>query len=101
FVAELLDEFAADAPKMLGETREALVSGDAEVVRRAAHTLKSNASTFGAAGLSLLCAELEASAKAGVLEGSAELLAQIESEYESVTGELRSARERLVPTGAN
>jgi signal transduction histidine kinase/DNA-binding response OmpR family regulator/HPt (histidine-containing phosphotransfer) domain-containing protein len=99
FVAELLDEFAKDSPKLLSETRDGMTSHDSEAVRRGAHTLKSNASTFGAASLSSLCAELEASAKSGDLEGGPELLARIESEYELVMAELRSARDDLVPSG--
>jgi CheY-like chemotaxis protein/HPt (histidine-containing phosphotransfer) domain-containing protein len=96
FVAELLDEFGVDSPKMLGEARDGLASGDADVVRRAAHTLKSNASTFGAVTLSSLCAELEVAAKEGVLAGASELLSRIESEYELVIAELRIARDQLV-----
>jgi signal transduction histidine kinase/DNA-binding response OmpR family regulator/HPt (histidine-containing phosphotransfer) domain-containing protein len=96
FVAELLDEFALDSPRMLGEAKAALVTGDADVVRRAAHTLKSNASTFGAVTLASLCAELEMNAKDGVLTAGPELLARIESEYALAVGELRIAREQLV-----
>jgi signal transduction histidine kinase/DNA-binding response OmpR family regulator/HPt (histidine-containing phosphotransfer) domain-containing protein len=98
FVAELLDEFTADTPKMLADARSGLASGDAEIVRRATHTLKSNASTFGAAALASLCAEFEKSAKEGILDGGSQLLARIESEYERVVDELRSARDRLVPS---
>jgi HPt (histidine-containing phosphotransfer) domain-containing protein len=95
FVAELLDDFAAEAPKMLTEAGEALASGDVDIVRRTAHTLKSNALTFGANALSSLCADLEAAAKEGGLSGGPELLARIESEYALVVDELRSARNRL------
>jgi HPt (histidine-containing phosphotransfer) domain-containing protein len=96
FVVELLDEFAAEAPKMLVETGDALASGNVDIVRRTAHTLKSNASTFGAFTLSSLCAELERSAKEGALSGGPILLAKIESEYALVVEELRSARNQLV-----
>ena len=51
FVAELAGTFLAEAPALLGALRRALADGDAESFRRAAHTLKSNAHTFGAAPL--------------------------------------------------
>jgi HPt (histidine-containing phosphotransfer) domain-containing protein len=48
FVVELVDTFAEEAPGMLAELRRALAANDAETFRRAAHSLKSNGSTFGA-----------------------------------------------------
>jgi HPt (histidine-containing phosphotransfer) domain-containing protein len=48
FVGELLDAFDAEAPGMLADLRDAAAAGDAERFRRAAHSLKSNARTFGA-----------------------------------------------------
>ena len=48
FVAELVDTFAEEAPPLLAEMRSALAAGAAERFRRAAHSLKSNSSTFGA-----------------------------------------------------
>lgn len=51
FVVELVDTFAEEAPQMLAEMRSALAAGDADRYRRAAHSLKSNSQTFGAARL--------------------------------------------------
>lgn len=51
FVAELVDTFAEEAPLLLAELRRALAAGAAERFRRAAHSLKSNSSTFGAVRL--------------------------------------------------
>lgn len=49
FVSDLVATFADDeAPLMLAELREARAAGSAERFRRAAHSLKSNAMTFGA-----------------------------------------------------
>lgn len=59
FVRELVDTFLEEAPAMLGELRAALGAGDAELFRRTAHSLKSNANTFGAVTLSGLARELE------------------------------------------
>ena len=59
FVAELVDTFAEEGPTLLGEMRSALADGAAERFRRAAHSLKSNASTFGATRLAGLARDLE------------------------------------------
>ena len=59
FVAELVDTFAEEAPTIAAEMRAALAEGNAERFRRAAHSLKSNSSTFGATRLAELARALE------------------------------------------
>ena len=59
FVAELVDAFLDEAPQMLAELRAALAAGSADRFRRTAHSLKSNAQTFGATALAALARELE------------------------------------------
>ena len=51
---------------------------------QAAHSLKSNAATFGATDLANMCLELERLGKAGTLEGAVEKFRQIESGFEMV-----------------
>ena len=85
FVAELVQTFLDEAPVLLA----ALQGSDAAEVRRAAHTLKSNAATFGATRLSDLCQELETQARAGDGMSAPELADGIEAEYALVAEELR------------
>lgn len=59
FINELIDAFLDDAPKMIQQMRAALAAKDAESFRRNAHSLKSNANTFGAVELGALARELE------------------------------------------
>lgn len=59
FISELVHAFLEDAPVQITQMRLALTASDVEAFRRAAHTLKSNAATFGAAELSALARELE------------------------------------------
>jgi HPt (histidine-containing phosphotransfer) domain-containing protein len=59
FVVELVDTFAEEAPGLLGELRAARAAGAADRFRRAAHSLKSNSSTFGATGLADMARALE------------------------------------------
>ena len=96
FVRELIDAFLEDAPTQLAALRSALEEADAEAARRAAHTLKSNAATFGANALADVCRELEAAAARGELDGAGELLEQAEQEWERA----RAALEQAPPRGA-
>ena len=66
FVGELVDQFLKDAPGLLDAARKGLAGGEVDEVRRAAHTLKSNAATFGARDLSDRSRELEDCAKRGI-----------------------------------
>lgn len=59
FVSELMNTFFEDANAQMLEMNSALTSNDVEAFRRAAHSLKSNAATFGAADLAALARELE------------------------------------------
>ncbi|HET6771127.1 MAG TPA: PAS domain S-box protein [Actinomycetota bacterium] len=95
-VAELIDTFLDHVPEQLATLRTAVEVGDADEARRGAHTLKSNAATFGASSLAELCRELEAAAKANTLGDAADVVTRIQTELQRVTRELRQARERLV-----
>jgi HPt (histidine-containing phosphotransfer) domain-containing protein len=60
FVADLVATFTdEEAPQMLAELRDAQAAGSAERFRRAAHSLKSNAMTFGALPLGEMARALE------------------------------------------
>ena len=90
FLGELIDTYVADTPQQLATIRHALDTGDAEAVRRAAHSLKSNSATFGAATLAGLGAQLEARGKDGELAGIEELVTRADAEYDRVRRALRA-----------
>ena len=92
FLAELIDEFLADAPLQLESLREGLGTGDAERARRAAHTLKGTSRTFGAGALGLLCEEVEAQLAAGDLDAGLARLDAMDVEWFRVRGELAPLR---------
>jgi HPt (histidine-containing phosphotransfer) domain-containing protein len=95
FVAELINTFLQDAPRLLAEMRQAVEHGDAVVLRRTAHSLKSHSAQFGALHFSNLCRELEGVGKAGTVEGAAERVTQAEKMYEAVRVALETARRDL------
>ena len=59
FISELVDTFLEDTPNLIAQMKNALAAKNAESFRRAAHTVKSNAMTFGASRLADLARELE------------------------------------------
>jgi len=85
FVCELVDTFLAEAPRMLDELRDAYAKDDAERFRRAAHSLKSNANTFGALTLGQLARELELGGLAPIRSAAAAPIDAAASEYARVS----------------
>jgi len=58
-IDELIQAFLAEAPVMLKDLKSSLAIGDVDAFRRNAHSLKSNAITFGAEELAALAKDLE------------------------------------------
>jgi HPt (histidine-containing phosphotransfer) domain-containing protein len=77
----LITAFFKDAVTLQENARQALEQDQVENLRRAVHTLKSNAKNFGATTLAERCQELENRANAE-LEDAEDLLTQIEVEYD-------------------
>jgi GAF domain-containing protein/DNA-binding response OmpR family regulator len=92
FVAELIDQFVTDSPALVAAARKGLEADDADEVRRAAHTLKSNAATFGANELADRSSRLEAAAKTGDLEDGLARLEAVDEELGRVHAALRAAK---------
>ena len=90
FVRELIDTFLEEAPPMLAELREALAAARAEPFRRAAHSLKSNASTFGAATLAAMARDLELQ---GLAAATPAALAALAQQYAAAAAELKALRD--------
>ena len=92
FVAEVIDTFLSDAPALVATLRTTYEQSQADELRRAAHTLKSNGQTFGAGRFSKLCRELEERARSGELDGAGELVDRIEREYAALVQTLAALR---------
>ncbi len=79
FINELIDAFLEDAPNMIQNMQTAVDMKDVESFRRNAHSLKSNAYTFGASELGTLAKELELMGKENNLDVGTRLEALQES----------------------
>ncbi len=80
-VSNLTELFLNNSQLLLAQLRTALAAGDAETVRRTAHTLRSPAAQMGALHLAALCQSLEAKGRQGDLSDGPALLAAINTEY--------------------
>jgi len=92
FINELIDTFLEDAPKIIDELKSALKANNADSFRRAAHSMKSNAATFGASQLAALAKELEMLGKENKLHETGDWLRALEEAYESASLELKELK---------
>ncbi|KXK11431.1 MAG: putative two-component response regulator [Chloroflexi bacterium OLB14] len=82
FIQELINTFLEDAPNQIEQMKNALTQKDAELFTRAAHTVKSNAATFGATELANLARELESMGRENNLEIGNKLQVMQEAFYQ-------------------
>ena len=87
FAAELVRTFLDEAPGMIDALKAAAIASDADAYRRAAHSIKSNANTFGATAL----ADLARTAELGDLPASGDVtaVAAIEAAFDTASDALR------------
>lgn len=90
-VIGVITTFFDEAPRLVGEIRQALNSERVADVGKTAHSLKSSAGALGAVRLSDACARLEACARADDMAAVAELVRQVEVEHEAARLALHSA----------
>ena len=78
---------------MLDDLRQALTSRDANRFRRAAHSLKSNANTFGALALGAMARTLEIDGAAMADDQKAQAVVALDEEYARVAMALSGMRD--------
>jgi HPt (histidine-containing phosphotransfer) domain-containing protein len=91
FINELIDAFLEDGPNMIAAMRNALLAQDIESFRRNAHSMKSNANTFGAVELSGLARELELMARENNLDVG-DRLEMLDQSFAKMAEELQGMR---------
>ncbi len=85
FLTELIETYLGDSPGLFDELRTGLADGDADVIRRAAHTMKSTSASFGATHLAGICRGIETAAAAGELADLGPQVETAEAEFEAVS----------------
>jgi CheY-like chemotaxis protein len=81
FMMGLLERFLENVRVQLGTIREALDRADAEILRRESHAIKGGAANLAAAELSSAAAELEKTARSGLLGEAPGGLERLERAY--------------------
>ena len=83
-LSELIDSFLVNTDLRLEKLRAALEREDAEMLSRAAHSLKGSSGTFGAVNLGALCQQMQEIVDHNGTEAARDRMRQIEVEYERV-----------------
>lgn len=96
-VADVLAACRRQVPERLREAREACERGDARLLARSAHALRSSCGQLGATELSERCARLEALGESGTVEGAMGGLDQLGADLDDL---LRDLEGRLIPGSA-
>ncbi len=92
FVDELVGTFLEEATGMLAELHRARAENHADRFRRAAHSLKSNSSTFGAVRLAALARDLELKGLDADPARDTAAIAALEAEYARAASALKDLR---------
>lgn len=92
FLRELIDTFLDDMPRRFDEIDRALAAQDAELLTRAAHTIKGSCSNFGATHLAHLALEMEKQGKAAAFADATAALPALKAEFARVRTALEQHR---------
>ena len=84
-LARIAGAFLEQSPEQLAEIRGAVRSGEAQVLERAAHSLKGSAANFGAELLRQAAYDVEQAGRAGDLDAIDQLLDRLETELDKAT----------------
>jgi CheY-like chemotaxis protein len=87
---EVLHAYLNNSVRLQKQLEEAIGAGDAETLRRSAHTLKSSSTNVGAETLSALYKELEACGCAGRMDEARQLMPRVSQEYAQAIHELHA-----------
>ena len=94
-LGEVIDTFLRIAPLRLASLGKAVAKKDATALERAAHSFLGSCANIGAKGMANACARLEEAGRAGSVEGTAAIVAQLETDLTKVRGALLKEKRRL------
>jgi len=95
-LAEMVELFEQDSPRLLAAIREAVARGDGGMLERAAHTLKGSVSNFAAPAATAAALRLEQMGREGKLEQSGEACTALEAEIEHLRPALAELCQEMV-----
>jgi two-component system, sensor histidine kinase and response regulator len=83
-LVKVIDHYLSQSPDTIMKLNEAVAANDGELIRAISHKFKSGSANLGALRLAEICGEMESSASVNTMTVNKEILAKLESEYESV-----------------
>lgn len=92
FLYQVIDTYLSDGVRLLASVQQALADGNADDLRRAAHSLKSNSANLGAMTLSQQSRELEELGRLGTLAAAPAKVAILTEEFQKVKSALEKIR---------
>ncbi|MER2583364.1 MAG: response regulator, partial [Candidatus Competibacter sp.] len=81
-LSKIIGLYLNDSLKLLQQIRDGIADADPEMLRQAAHSLKSSSANLGAIELAAVCKEMEQRGRERQLEDTADLLRQLETCYD-------------------
>jgi len=90
FLRDVIELFLADVPGRIEKLREAVATGDGQVIRQEAHSLKGASSSVRAGILQEKFERLEMMGKEGRIEGAGQELAEAEAEFGRFCGYVKN-----------
>src|SRR5438067_2238166 len=79
---EVIDIYVSEAPAQIASIRDAIVRGDSQLLASVAHALRSSSGNVGASRVREICADLEKMGREGKINGAAQRVDELASEYE-------------------
>jgi len=90
----VLHAYLRDTPGHLNTLRNAIAARDTGSLRKAAHSLKSSSANVGAEALAQLCKDMEQLGRNDIIDGTDNLLAALEREFQSASQALGAILEK-------
>jgi HPt (histidine-containing phosphotransfer) domain-containing protein len=80
-LSEIIQEYLVQTEHGRGELARIVEMGDGRALERAAHSLRGASANIGASALADVCAEMEVQGRLEQLDGTADLVAQFDTEF--------------------
>jgi HPt (histidine-containing phosphotransfer) domain-containing protein len=100
FLSELVEAYVASSPGLFANMQQAIATGEAPALQRAAHSLKTGSAGFGALAFAAQCKELEELGKTGALAEAEVKFGALETAYAQVVAALQARVESARSTPA-
>jgi len=90
FLGELVEADVASSPGLFANMQQAIATGEAPALQRAAHSLKTGSASFGALAFAAQCKELEELGKTSALAEAEVKFGALETAYAEVVAALQT-----------